>query len=163
MEEDMSDRIARAKAEEARRQEALLGKRSKVLQMDLPRPPAASLDPIRNSLTKGTEDQSSFVPPTLIEQDDEMIWSFVYFGLHDGADSLITEEVQFLRVAMGHENESLNDFVKARDACQEDLMYFPGHHTYGLASVAGNNEKLAALQNEFDIVKKLDEEAKKAT
>ncbi|KAK1290482.1 Cell division cycle 5-like protein [Acorus calamus] len=79
------------------------------------------------------------------------------------ADSLITEEVQFLRVAMGHENESLDGFVKARDACQEDLMYFLGRHTYGLASGAGNSEKLAALQNEFDIVTKLDEEAKKAT
>ncbi|KAK1308207.1 Cell division cycle 5-like protein [Acorus calamus] len=207
MEEDMSDRIARAKAEEAARQEALLRKRSKVLQRDLPRPPAASLELIRNSLMKGVEDQSSFVPPTPFEQADEMIRKELLVLLeHDNAkypledkvdkqkrkgskrasneksvvsipeiedfeedrlkeaDSLIKEEVQFLRTAMGHENESLDDFVKARDACQEDLMYFPGRHTYGLASVAGNSEKLAALQDEFDIVKKkLDEEAKKAT
>ncbi|KAK1284539.1 Cell division cycle 5-like protein [Acorus calamus] len=207
MEEDMSDRIARAKAEEAARQEALLRKRSKVLQRDLPRPSAASLELIRNSLSKGVEDQSSFVPPTLFEQADEMIRKELLALLeHDNAkypledkvdkqkkkgskrasneksvvsipeiedfeedrlkeaDSLIKEEVQFLRTAMGHENESLDDFVKARDACQEDLMYFPGRHTYGLASVAGNSEKLAALQDEFDIVKKkLDEEAKKAT
>lgn len=80
------------------------------------------------------------------------------------ADWLIKEEVRFLRVAMGHEDESFDDFVKARDACQEDLMYFPVRSTYGLASVAGNSEKLAALQNEFENVKKrMDEEAKKAT
>ncbi|RWV98498.1 hypothetical protein GW17_00038649, partial [Ensete ventricosum] len=80
------------------------------------------------------------------------------------ADSLIKEEIQFLRVVMGHENESFDDFVKARDACQEDLMFFPARGTYGLASVAGNNEKLAALQNEFEIVKKrMDDEAKRAT
>lgn len=80
------------------------------------------------------------------------------------ADSLIKEEIQFLRVAMGHESESFDEFVKARDACQEDLMFFPARSTFGLASVAGNTEKLASLQNEFDMVKKrVDEEAKRAT
>lgn len=65
---------------------------------------------------------------------------------------------------MGHENESFDDFVKARDACQEDLMYFPGRNTFGLASVAGNSEKLAALANDFEMMKKrMDDEAKKAT
>ncbi|MQL88180.1 hypothetical protein Taro_020733 [Colocasia esculenta] len=73
IEEDMSDRIARQKAEEQGRQEALLRKRSKVLQRELPRPPAASLDIIRNSFIRGNEDKSSFVPPTLFEQADEMI------------------------------------------------------------------------------------------
>lgn len=86
------------------------------------------------------------------------------YSLFLQADSLIKEEIQFLRVVMGHENESFDDFVKARDACQEDLMFFPARSTYGLASVAGNNEKLAALQNEFEIVKKrMDDEAKRAT
>ena len=80
------------------------------------------------------------------------------------ADALIKEEAQFLRVAMGHEDESFDDFVKARDACQEDLMFFPARSTYGLASVAENNEKLVGLQNEFEILKRrMDEEAKKAT
>lgn len=73
IEEDMSDRIAREKAEEEARLQALLRKRSKVLQRELPRPPAASLDLIRNSLIRADEDKSSFVPPTLIEQADEMI------------------------------------------------------------------------------------------
>ena len=77
---------------------------------------------------------------------------------------MIKEEVEFLRVAMGHENEAFDDFVKARDACQEDLMYFPARDSYGLASIAGSSEKLAALQNEFEIMKKrMDDEAKKAT
>ncbi|KAL5982968.1 Cell cycle serine/threonine-protein kinase cdc5/MSD2 [Asimina triloba] len=244
IEEDMSDRFAREKAEEEARQQALLRKRSKVLQRELPRPPAASLDLIRQSLMKGDEDRSSFVPPTLIEQADEMIRKeLVSIIEHDNAkypldeksdkgkdkekrkgvkrtsngkpavsipeiedfeedelkeskyssiilrnldidnqegskcsviteyetkiflqaDSLIEEEVQFLCVAMGHEDESLEEFVKAHDACQEDLMYFPSRNAYGLASVANNSDKLMALQNEFENVKKrMDDEAKKA-
>ncbi|KAF5206335.1 Cell division cycle 5-like protein, partial [Thalictrum thalictroides] len=78
------------------------------------------------------------------------------------ADSLINEEIEYLRVAMGHENESLDEFVKAHDACQEDLMYFPTRYAYGLSSVAGNMEKLTALQNEFENVKnRMDDETKK--
>ncbi|PIN03481.1 mRNA splicing protein CDC5 (Myb superfamily) [Handroanthus impetiginosus] len=73
IEEDMSDRIAREKAEEDARQQALLKKRSKVLQRELPRPPPSSLDLIRNSLMRADEDKSSFVPPTLVEQADELI------------------------------------------------------------------------------------------
>lgn len=77
---------------------------------------------------------------------------------------MIREEVDFLRVAMGHENEPFEEFVRARDACQEDLIFFPGTSSYGLASVASSSEKLAAVQNEFEIVRRrLDEEAKKAT
>ncbi|XP_038988463.1 cell division cycle 5-like protein isoform X2 [Phoenix dactylifera] len=206
IEEDMSDRIAREKAQEQARQEALLRKRSKVLQRELPRPPAASMELIRNSLMSSDEDKSSFVPPTLFEQADEMINKELLALLeHDNAkypldekqekekkkgakraangkakpvpeiensdeaelkeaDSLIKEEVEFLRVAMGHDNESLDDFVKARDACEEDLMYFPARNSYGLASVAGNSEKLTSLQHEFEIMKKrMDDEAKKAT
>ena len=44
IEEDMSDRLARERAEEQARQDALLRKRSKVLQRSLPRPPAASVE-----------------------------------------------------------------------------------------------------------------------
>ena len=73
IEEDMSDRLARERAEEEARQQALLRKRSKVLQRELPRPPAASLDLIRNSLMRADGDKSSFVPPTSIEQADEII------------------------------------------------------------------------------------------
>lgn len=73
IEEDMSDKLARERAEEQARQDALLKKRSKVLQRELPRPPAISMEIIRNLLIKGGEDKSSFVPPTLFEQADEMI------------------------------------------------------------------------------------------
>lgn len=73
IEEDMSEMIAREKAEEEARQQALLRKRSKALQRDLPRPPAASLELIKSSLIRADEDKSSFVPPTLIEQADEMV------------------------------------------------------------------------------------------
>lgn len=76
---------------------------------------------------------------------------------------MIKEEVQFLRVAMGHDNESLDEFVEAHKTCLNDLMYFPTRDAYGLSSVAGNMEKLAALQNEFDNVKKrMEDDTKKA-
>ncbi|XP_062148179.1 cell division cycle 5-like protein [Alnus glutinosa] len=195
IEEDMSDRIAREKAEEEARQQALLRKRSKVLQRELPRPPVASLDLIRNSLIRADEDKSSFVPPTSIEQADEMIRKELLTLLeHDNAkypldkkmnkekkksikrsangsdyvpeiddfeedevkeaDYMIEEEAQYLRLAMGHENESLDEFVEAHKTCLNDLMYFPTRNAYGLSSVAGNMEKLSALQKEFENVKK---------
>ncbi|EOY10931.1 Cell division cycle 5 isoform 3 [Theobroma cacao] len=202
IEEDMSDRIARERAEEEARLQALLKKRSKVLQRELPRPPSASLELIRDSLLRTDGDKSSFVPPTSIEQADEMIRKELLSLLeHDNAkypldekankgkkkgtkrpangsipsiedfeedemkeaDSLIKEEAEFLRVAMGHENESLDDFVEAHNTCLNDLMYFPTRNAYGLSSVAGNMEKLAALQTEFDNVKKkLDNDKSKA-
>ncbi|KAK2637938.1 hypothetical protein Ddye_025733 [Dipteronia dyeriana] len=204
IEEDMSDRLAREKAEEEARQQALLRKRSKVLQRELPRPPVASLELIRNSLLRADGDKSSFVPPTSIEQADEMIRKELLTLLeHDNAkypmeekvkekkkggkrsangpsvhipviedfeedemkeaDNLIKEEAQYLRVAMGHENESLDEFVEAHDTCLNDLMYFPTRNAYGLSSVAGNMEKLSALQSEFEIVKrKMDDDKEKA-
>ncbi|KAF9660795.1 hypothetical protein SADUNF_Sadunf19G0000800 [Salix dunnii] len=205
IEEDMSDRIARAKAEEEARQQALLRKRSKVLQRELPRPPAASLELIRESLLRADGDKSSFVPPTSIEQADEMIRKELLALLeHDNAkypleekpskekkkgskhpsnrsatsipvledfeedemkqaDNLIKVEAQYIRVAMGHGDESLDEFVEAHKTCINDLMYFPTRNAYGLSSVAGNMEKLAALQNEFENVKtRLEAEREKA-
>ncbi|CAL4892201.1 unnamed protein product [Urochloa decumbens] len=207
IEEDMSDRLARERAEEQARQGALLRKRSKVLQRSLPRPPTASVEIIRQSLIRSGESgsRSTFVPPTSLEQADELINEELLRLLeHDNAKypldektqketkkgskrqqnggsvvseigdfdedelkeagSMVEEEIQYLRMAMGHENESFEDFVKAHDACQEDLMFFPTNNSYGLASVAGNADKISALQNEFEIVKKrMDDEAKKAS
>lgn len=201
MEEDMSDRLAREKAEEEARQQALLKKRSKVLQRELPRPPVASLDLIRTSLTRADEDKSSFVPPTLIEQADEMIRKELLSLLeHDNAkyphdekakkekkkgakrksasvpviedfeenemkeaDSLIKDEAEFLRIALGHESASVDEFVEVHKTCLDDVTYFPNRRGYGLSSVASNMEKLAALQNEFENVKKkMDDDTKKA-
>ncbi|CAM8885418.1 unnamed protein product [Rhodiola kirilowii] len=203
IEEDMSDRLARERAEEEARMQALLRKRSKVLQRELPRPPVASLDLIRNSLMRMDEDKSSFVPPTSIEQADEMIRKELLSLLeHDNAKypfeeksekdkkkggkrgklagsvpsidefeeadmnvaaNMIKEEAEFLRVAMGHESEPLDEFVDAHKTCLNDLMYFPTRNAYGLSSVAGNAEKTSALQSEFENVKRsMDEETKKA-
>lgn len=73
IEEDMSDRMARERAEERAREEALLRKRSKVLQRELPRPPAGALEIVRALIARGGEGRGSFVPPTLFEQADELI------------------------------------------------------------------------------------------
>ncbi|KAF4371625.1 hypothetical protein G4B88_009495 [Cannabis sativa] len=206
IEEDMSDRLAREKAAEEARLQALLRKRSKVLQRELPRPPAASLELIKNSLMRADGDKSSFVPPTVIEQADEMIRKELLTLLeHDNAkyplnekvnkekkkgakrsangsitpipeiedfeeyelkeaDNFIKEEAGYLRLAMGHEGESLDEFVDAHNTCLNDLMYFPTRNAYGLSSVAGNMEKLAALQNEYENVRKnVEDDIKKAT
>ncbi|CAO2836853.1 unnamed protein product [Amaranthus hypochondriacus] len=198
IEEDMSDRLARERAEEEARLQALLKKRSKVLQRELPRPPAASVDLIRHSLMRADEDKSSFVPPTDIEQADEMVRKELLSLLeHDNAKypltekekkkgskrganevpviedyeedelknaaSFIEEEAQYLRVAMGHQDVTIDDFIEAHKTSLNDLMYFPSRNAYGLSSVAGTVEKLAALQNEFENVKrKMDDDSKKA-
>lgn len=95
IEEDMSDRLAREKAEEEARQQALLRKRSKVLQRELPRPPVASLELIRNSLLRADGDKSSFVPPTSIEQADEIIRKELLNLLeHDNAKYPLDEKVE---------------------------------------------------------------------
>lgn len=76
---------------------------------------------------------------------------------------MIKGEAQYICVAMGHENETLDEFVEAHKTCINDLMYFPTRTAYGLSSVAGNVEKLAALRNEFDNVKtRLEAEREKA-
>uniref|UniRef100_A0A7N0TVM6 Cell division cycle 5-like protein n=1 Tax=Kalanchoe fedtschenkoi TaxID=63787 RepID=A0A7N0TVM6_KALFE len=203
IEEDMSDRLARERAEEEARIQVLLRKRSKVLQRELPRPPVSSLDLLRNSLMRTDEDKSSFVPPTSIEQADELIRKeFLCLLEHDNAKYpleeksekdkkirgkrgkfagtvptiddfeedemkeagiMIKEEAEFLRAAMGHENGSLEEFVEAHKTCLNDLMYFPTRNAYGLSSVAGNAEKISALQSEFENVKKrMDEDTRKA-
>ncbi|CAF2260149.1 hypothetical protein HID58_031072 [Brassica napus] len=203
IEEDMSDKIAREKAEEEARQQALLRKRSKVLQRDLPRPPAASLELVKNSLLSANGDKSSVVPPTPEEVADELVRKELLQLLeHDNAkypldekaekkkgvknranssgsqvsaiedfeenelveaDKMIKEEAQFLCVAMGNENKTLDDFVKAHDDCVKDLMYFPTRNAYGPASVAVKAEKVAALQVEMENArKKMEEDEKKA-
>lgn len=76
---------------------------------------------------------------------------------------MIKEEVQLIRVKMGHEDESFDEFVEAHKTCLNDMMYFPTRDAFGLSSVAGNMEKLSALQYEFENVKKrMDDDTKKA-
>ncbi|CAN6575421.1 unnamed protein product [Malus baccata var. baccata] len=50
------------------------------------------------------------------------------------------EDAEILRVAMGHENESPDEFFEAHKTYLNDLMYFPTRGAYGLSSVAGNME-----------------------
>ncbi|GLJ29314.1 hypothetical protein SUGI_0578120 [Cryptomeria japonica] len=196
MEEDMSDKLAREKAEAAARQVALLRKRSKVLQRGLPRPPVAAVDLIRNSLKRIDDDNGSLAPANLMEQADELIRKELMSLLeHDIAKypfeddltkekkkgskntsigrpqvpipqiddfdegelievaQLIEDEVSILRVGMGHGEASVDDFAEAHDACLEDMMFFPGRNSYGLASVASVTDKLTALQHEFENVR----------
>ncbi|KAK1401729.1 Cell division cycle 5 [Heracleum sosnowskyi] len=201
MEEDMSDRTAREKAGEEAKLQDLLKKRSEVLQRGLPRPSAASLQLLKNSLLTADKGKSSVVPPTLIEQANEMIRKELLSLLeHDKFNYPTDEKVrkekrkdtkftdkgnsaavplidQFeedelkeadhhLRkecMVMCQESESFDDFVEAHKTCLNDMMYFPTRKAYGLSSVAGNIEKISALQDEFEHVRRrLDNETKKA-
>jgi pre-mRNA-splicing factor CDC5/CEF1 len=73
----------------------LLRKRSKVLQRSLPRPPAASVEILRQSLIKGGENRSTFVPPTSLEQADELINEELLRLLeHDNAKYPLDEQTQ---------------------------------------------------------------------
>lgn len=75
----------------------------------------------------------------------------------------IDEEVSILKMAMGHEDAALEDYVEARDACIDDMVYFPNRNGYGLSSVASTSDRLAALQYEFENVKRnMEGETRKA-
>jgi len=79
------------------------------------------------------------------------------------AARLIEEEVRYLKNAMGHEDASEEDYAEARDGCVDDLVYFPSRESFGLVSVASTNDRLAALQHEFEVVKKhMEAETRKA-
>lgn len=76
---------------------------------------------------------------------------------------LIEDEVKYLKQAMGHEDATLEDYAEARDGCVDDLVYFPTRENFGLVSVASTNDRLCALQYEFEIVKKhMEAETRKA-
>jgi len=76
---------------------------------------------------------------------------------------LIEDEVKFLKQAMGHEDATVDEYAEARDGCVDDLVYFPTRENFGLVSVASTNDRLSALQYEFEIVKKhMDGETRKA-
>ncbi|KAJ3693037.1 hypothetical protein LUZ60_012132 [Juncus effusus] len=200
-EDDMADILARQREEERKREEALLRKRSKVLQREeLPRPPSQSVEIIRGLIAKMHEKRSSFVPPTVLEQADELVHremadllerdnakypleersekekkrrekkkvkvpeleDFEEDEMKEAGD-MIKEEREFLRVAMGHESDSFEEFNKVHEACEEDLVFFPATNSYGPVSVAGNADKLNVYMNEFEVVKRrMDEEAKRA-
>lgn len=79
------------------------------------------------------------------------------------ASRLIEDEVDYLKGAMGHEDATLEDYAEARDGCVDDLVYFPTRENFGLISVASTNDRLSALQYEFENVKKhMEAETRKA-
>ncbi|KAG0620103.1 hypothetical protein M758_4G189400 [Ceratodon purpureus] len=76
---------------------------------------------------------------------------------------LIEDEVSYLKRAMGHEDAAPEDYAEAWDGCVDDLVYFPTRESYGLVSVASTNDRLSALQYEFEVVKKhMEAETRKA-
>ncbi|KAJ7299642.1 hypothetical protein O6H91_Y188100 [Diphasiastrum complanatum] len=206
VEEDMSDILARKRAEEAAREAEILRKRSKVLQKGLPRPPPAAIEIIKNTLMYGEDGKGALVPVTYVEQADELIRKemmllleydnakypaedssvkakkkggkassngkqpFIIPEIEDidaerlkEAADLVDEEVTILRMAMGHEDATIDDYAEARDACVDDMIYFPTRGSHGLSSVANTGDRLAALQYQFENVKKhMETETKKA-
>jgi len=123
IEEDMSDRIGREKAEEEARQQALLKKRSKVLQRDLPRPPAASLAVIRNSLLSADGDKSSVVPPTPIEVADKMVREELLQLLeHDNAKYPLDDKAEKKKGAKNRTNRSASQVLAIDDFDENELQ-----------------------------------------
>lgn len=66
------------------------------------------------------------------------------------AAGLVEQEAGHVRRAMGHEDASLDDFIEARSAIYEDLVWLPTKGLYGLASVANTSEYLAGLASEHE-------------
>ncbi|KAH0877034.1 hypothetical protein HID58_064428 [Brassica napus] len=123
IEEDMSDRIAREKAEEEARYQALLRKRSKVLQRDLPRPPAASLELIRNSLLSANRDKSSVVPPSPVDDADEMVRKELLQLLeHDNAKYPLDEKAEKKKGAKNRANSSGSQVTAIEDFEENEIQ-----------------------------------------
>ena len=78
----------------------------------------------------------------------------IHLSVANQAANIIEEESAFLRLAMGHQEATVDDYSESRDALLEDMMYFPSRQVYNLASVASMTDRLSAFQSEFDIVKK---------
>jgi len=57
---------------------------------------------------------------------------FIFICCSQEADQLIKDEAQYLREVMGHENDSLEDFVEAHTTCINDLMYFDTRNTWSI-------------------------------
>ncbi|KAL2653493.1 hypothetical protein R1flu_021621 [Riccia fluitans] len=86
MEEDMSEVLARQRAEEAAKQAMLLRKRSKVLQRELPHPPPASVELMKSSL-KTSENV------TYLDEAEELIrQELVDLLEHDAVKYPVNEE-----------------------------------------------------------------------
>ncbi|KAL6552801.1 hypothetical protein OROHE_008165 [Orobanche hederae] len=153
----MSDRIAREKVEEEATQKALVKKRSKVLQRELPRPPIASLDLIINTLMRADVYMSSVVPSTLVEQAHELLSNELLSLLeHDNIKYPLDEKATKEKMKCGeHAEDEKSVSAPTIDKFDEDELKE--------MSVANHAARLASLQYEFENVKKkMDDETKKA-
>uniref|UniRef100_A0A0A9H784 Myb2 n=1 Tax=Arundo donax TaxID=35708 RepID=A0A0A9H784_ARUDO len=130
IEEDMSYGQARERAEEQARQEALLRKRSKVLQRSVPRPPAAAVEIFRQSLIRSGESRSriTFVPPTSLEQADELISEELLRLLeHDNAKYPLDEKTQKEKKKGSKRQQNRETLVpEIEDFDEDELGYFYG-------------------------------------
>ncbi|CAM6095165.1 unnamed protein product [Calypogeia fissa] len=201
MEEDASDLISGIDVAEADMAVGYMSSSSKELLRDMPRPPSASVELLKDSL------MSSGGFGTVLEQADELImkelvrllefetvtssgseessqleikksakgtasgrratesikaFEFPKEFLLEAAE-LIREELEEVRTVMGHQNATVDDYVEAHDSCVEDMVYFPARKSYGLASVASAFDRLAALNYEWENIRRhMDGETRKA-
>lgn len=184
--EDAAERDARRKAEAKAAQEAELRLRSKALQRGLPRPFALDLLPQprpdgqlsglgaaeraeelinREVLALLEHDNAKYPLGKEAAADAAGVPPLERFSEGDlaAAGEMLDAETAAVRAAMGHGDATLEEYASAWEAVVGDIVFVPSQQRYMRGAALQAAERVAALQFEFEGVRKeMEREAKRA-
>ncbi|GJP39737.1 hypothetical protein CLOM_g24080 [Closterium sp. NIES-68] len=60
------------------------------------------------------------------------------------ARALLSEEAGYVRMALGQEDAAADEFIEAWEGCVDDLVFLPAQGAWGLASLGGSADVVAA-------------------
>lgn len=76
---------------------------------------------------------------------------------------MLKEEMALIRLAMGHEDSSAEDFRAAEIETESDLVWLPNRNEYCQLSVSAASDKVAVYRFQLEAIRTLfGEEAKRA-
>eukprot|EP00742_Colponemidia_sp_Colp-10_P004218 GILJ01004500.1.p1 GENE.GILJ01004500.1~~GILJ01004500.1.p1 ORF type:complete len:774 (+),score=166.84 GILJ01004500.1:37-2358(+) len=190
-EEDAEERLARERRDMEEKEQALLRKRSQVVQRDLPRPfivyPDAfkvSTEPTTKPAPGSVDELKQRAESMLMKEMLNMVtYDAVKYPVNDPAaripkkaptlddfeeseirvaHELLQQEVDVVKTALGHGKLAYSAVSKAWEDCYQDFIYLPEHKQYGLFSTASVKQRTDALQQMFEITRqRVDEEVKR--
>ena len=185
--EDAAERDARLKAAKAAAIEAELKRRSHALQRGLPRPVALDMMPAPRADVE--ELQSVELAEELINRETLLLLhhdaakyplngtnstssntstkGHVLEGMSDGelaaAAELLVAETAAVRSSMGHASISTEEYTAAWESVLGDIVFVPAQQQYMRGAALPPADRAAALQSEFEGVRKeMEREAKRA-
>ena len=182
--EDAAERDARMKAARAAAIEAELKRRSQALQRGLPRPIALDEMPTPRSenelkglgVAELAEELVNREVLALLQHDAQKYplgagqGSAKAAALERFADAelkaaseLLTQEIATVRSSMGHESTSIDEYASTWESLIKDILFVPSHQRYMRGAALPVSERAAALQADFESVRKeMEREAKRA-